>query len=80
MSRGLAVDDGQLTKLMNISASGLGKLGLRPTLLDVDRVPRGQRVARQRWLSEQAAQTAVEGATATQDTGAPDDRHRTAAE
>jgi hypothetical protein len=79
MSRGLAIDDNQLTRLINISQRGLAKLGLRPTLLDVDRVPRGQSVARQRWKNEQAAKTADRESATTKDTP-PDDRHRTAAE
>ena len=76
MSRGLEIDDNQFTRLINISQRGLAKLGLRPTLLDVDRAPRGQSIARQRWLNEQAAQTADrrEG-DATKEP--PGDRHRT---
>jgi hypothetical protein len=71
MSRGLAIDDNQFTRLIDISQRGLVKLGLRPTLLDDGRAPRGLRVARERW-NVQAAQTADREATATKD-ASPDD-------
>jgi hypothetical protein len=55
MSRGLEINDEQFSRLINILQRGLAKLGLRPTLFDDGRAPRGLRVAREHW-NTQAAQ------------------------
>jgi hypothetical protein len=75
-SRGLHVDDDSVTRYVNAVQRALARLGLRSSLLDGERVPRGLGVARQRW-SEQAAQTADqrEASATTKDTS-PDDRLR----
>jgi hypothetical protein len=79
-SHGLPVDDHKLVRYSNAFGLALARLRLRYDDDDDDRAPRGQAVARQRWQTEQAAKSADPGATAMQDTGAPDDRRRTAAE
>jgi hypothetical protein len=83
-SRGLAVDDNQFTRLLNISQRGLAKLGLKPSLFDDDRAePRGLSVARQRWDAEEARKAAQQTATreaTTKPTEPPDDGRRATAE
>jgi hypothetical protein len=78
VSHGLPVDDDQVTRYVNAVQRALARLGLRPSLLEDERAPRGQAVARQRWQTEQqAAKTADRESTATQEPPG-DRRHRPA--
>jgi hypothetical protein len=75
MSRGEVVDDERLAALINICQRGLGRIGLRPTLLDADRPSAGLSVARARW--EQQAKNVREASNTS--TGPPGDDRAPAA-